>query len=146
MSFKSDRERPIVDTHEQQLKRVLNLGESDAIPENIVDLYWDITRTARSLGMSIGDRELLLILILANRPIQEQPVSFLDTLKEQQIQPEHYVLAKFRNQWRWGNYKKVVDEKVIVVLRDDTGEERTFKATNVRLPTKDEEKLLEKVV
>lgn len=131
-------ERPMDESHEQMLKKVLKLSEADPIPENIKDLYWDIVRTARTLGFSISERELLLILIIANRPVQESPVSFFDLVIEDAVKTNDRVLAKWRDKWRWGTYKGISSDKVVVQIDDETAEDRKFGPTFVRLPTQKE--------
>lgn len=133
-----DTDRPIDENHEQALKQILRLSESETLPDNVVELYWDVNRTARRLGFSLSDRELLLILILVNRPVQEPPASFLTLIKDKAVAVGDVVLAKHRDEWHWGNYKRMVGKQVLVQLKDDTGEDREFQPICVRLPTKEE--------
>lgn len=126
------------ESHEARLKTALKLNECDDLPKEVVDLYWEVTRTARRLGSPVDARELILVCMLANKPSRPDPVSFLD---HGDLQYGTRVLAKFRNQWRWGKLVRVDkrQKKVVVSLDDDAGaDERTFSPTNVTLPSNEE--------
>lgn len=132
--------REMNESHEALLKTALKLNENDELPENVVDIYWQVETTARRLHLGIGCSELLLVALFSNRPTPEDPVSFMDLVYANKVHLNDRVVAKFRNQWRWGWFKGVKDDKVVVQLDDDTAEEREFAPTGVRIPSKDEKR------
>jgi hypothetical protein len=139
-------EQPIDEQHEAQLKTALKLSESQPLPESVVELYWDVSRTAIRLGTRISPSELILVVMLANRATTPDPVSFLD--EEEHIQAGDRVLAKFRKAWRWGRFVRMDqhERRVIVALDDDPGEnERSFAPTGVRYPSREELKAIGEV-
>jgi hypothetical protein len=126
------------ESHEARLKTALKLNECDDLPKDVVDIYWQVARTARRLGAPCDTSELLLVCLLANKPSRPDPVSFLDNTE---LEYGTRVLAKFRNQWRFGKLIRVDKQtkKVIVSLDDDPGaDERTFSPTSVTLPSHEE--------
>jgi len=130
------------ENHEAILRNALKLESNTDLPSDVVDLYWDIERTARRLGQNLSVHELILVVVLAGRPTQADPTSFLD---ERDIKTGDRVLAKYRNGWKWGRFVKHdhQQKKVIVTLDDDNGEEeRRFSATGVRHPSREELKLI----
>lgn len=132
-------EQPMDESHEAQLKTCLKLDQETPLPEAVVDLYWEVARTAHRLGGRVGMSELVLIVMLANAAPAPDPVSFLD--EKDYVQKGDRVLAKFRKQWRWGRFVRMDERetKVIVSLDDDPGEnERAFAPTGVRYPTREE--------
>lgn len=134
----NDLERPLPSEHELQLKKILRLEVTKELPDDIKQLYWDISRTARFLGYSVTHHELITIAVVANRLIQAPPPTFLEVVEAGSVKRDDLVQAKFRNQWRWGHFKGVDDEQIIVALLDDNAEVRRFKATGVRLATREE--------
>ena len=134
----TDRDRPLPDYHEGLLKTALKLEPTDDLPADIIDLYWSTERTARSVGCRIGNEMLVTICLMASRTTPANPVSFLDE------KPRHgdRVLAKFRNEWRWGVYLRTHGKAIVVQIYDNTAEEREFGPTHVRWPSKEELKLI----
>ena len=128
----------IDENHEAILKTLLKFEPHAALPPDIVEMYWDVERTARRIGKNLSEHELILIVMLAGRPTQADPVSFLD---EHEIQTGDRVLAKYRGKWRWGRFVRHDQEtkRIHVTLDEDNGEdERKFSATSVRFPTREE--------
>lgn len=131
-------DRPIPEEHESLLKSALKLEESSGLPKEIVELYWEATRTARRIGQNVSGDLLVTICLIANRGTRPDPVSFLNsnpTLGER-------VLAKHRDEWHWGTFKRVNGKQVVVQLDDDTAEDREFGPTQVRRPSRAERKLI----
>jgi len=133
----------LTDQIEGKLRTALKLSPEQAIPTEVLEIFDDVTRTARMLGFQFGDRELLLVAMLAKMPTPADPLSFLDTAKTCEVGTR--VLARFRNQWRWGRFIRVngFDKKIEISLDDDEGtDKRSFQPTSVRLPTREELKLI----
>lgn len=124
--------------HEGLLRTALKLEEGVALPDKLVELYWDAERTARRLGCRLDEHNLVTICLLANRTSPANPVSFLD----QTAQHGDRVLARFRGEWRWGFFKCKNGKSIIVQIDDDTAEDREFHPTSVRFPSKEERKLI----
>jgi hypothetical protein len=135
-------ERPISEEHEAILKTALNIEESEPLPDNVRELYWDVERTARRIGGRVDGALLVFIAVWSGRPTPGEPVSFLDVIKTKAIKVQGRVLARHRNEWHWGKYKGVKGKKIVVQLDDDTAEDREFHPTVVRLPTRDEVKTI----
>lgn len=131
-------EREVPEEHAGLLKTALKLEENDNLPKHVVELYWDAARTARRIGQPVSGDLLVTICLLANRATPPDPVSFLD---RKPVGGER-VLAKHRDEWHWGTFKRVNNKKVIVQLDDDTAEDREFGPTQVRRPSRAERKLI----
>lgn len=131
-------DRPLPDHHEGLLRTALKLEDGAPLPEKLVELYWDAERTARRIGARLDDTCLVMICLLANRATPADPVSFLD----QPAKHGDRVLAKYRGEWRWGTFKHKKGNNVVVQIDDDTAEDRSFSATSVRLPSREELKLI----
>jgi hypothetical protein len=112
-------DRPIPEEHEGLLKSALKLEENNELPKEVVELYWDTTRTARRIGQAVSGDLLVTICLLANRATPADPKSFLDR-----------------------DAKSTRSGKVIVQLDDDTAEDREFGPTLVRRPSRAERKLI----
>jgi hypothetical protein len=120
------------------LKTALKLEENNELPKEVVELYWDTTRTARRIGQAVSGDLLVTICLLANRATPADPKSFLD----RDATTGERVLAKHRDEWTWGTFKSTRSGKVIVQLDDDTAEDREFGPTLVRRPSRAERKLI----
>lgn len=133
------------ENHEAILRNALKLEPNTVLPSDVVDLYWDVERTARRLGQNLSVHELILVVMLAGRPTQENPVSFLD---ETNLKVGDRILAKYRGKWRWGRFVRQDQQtkRIHVALDEDNGEEeRKMSATSVRFPTREELKLIGEV-
>ena len=136
-------DRPLPEEHEGLLRTALHLKAGEALPEVVVRTYWDAERTARRMGARLDSTALVMICLLANRAAPEPPASFLDGPP-----PKHgdRVLAKFRDKWRWGHFRAVKGRSVIVLVDDDPAvEDREFKPTDVRRPSREELSLIGEV-
>ena len=131
-------ERPMDESHESLLRTALKLGPEDPLPENVVDIYWDVARTSSRMGGTMSHPLLVLVVMLSGKGTPADPVSFLD---EKDVSRGDRVLAKFRGKWRWGRWVLVdlADKKIHVQLDEDAGEDiRKFQPSSVRWPTRDE--------
>lgn len=133
-------ERPIEESHEQKLKTILGISEGSTLPARVVDLYWKTARTCRKIGEPIRPSNLVVMAMMLDMAPPPPPVSFIDEIESKNVAVGQAVLAKFRNQWRWGVYVKYEKglKKVVVQLSDESAEERKFAVTSVRLPSKEE--------
>lgn len=131
-------DRPIPEEHEGLLKSALKLEENGELPKDVVELYWQTTRTARRIGQHVSGDLLVVIALLAGRATKPDPVSFID---REPVAGER-VLAKHRDEWHWGVFKRVNGKSVVVQLDDDTAEDREFGPTQVRRPSRAERKLI----
>lgn len=128
---------PLPDAHAAKLKSALRLKENQALPDNVLAMYDTVRRTAQSYGISMSDRELLLVAVLANAAPPPPPLSFLDVVGD--VARDTRILVKFRLQWRWARFVRVdAAKKIVAIIDDDAGLERKFQPTSVRLPTRDE--------
>jgi len=139
----TDLDRPLPEDHEALLKTALKLEPDHLLPHEVVELYWDATRTARSMCCNIGVETLVTICLLANRATPAAPVSFLDICKDVKVGSR--VLARFRGEWRWGEYFGNFSKRIQVQIDDDTAEVREFAPTSVRLPSRAELKMIGEV-
>lgn len=128
----------IDEAHENLLRTALNLSEEQQLPSDVVELYWEFARTAHRINSLITPEMLVSIIVLAGRSVPEKPASILDSISDLEINAR--ILAKFRNKWRWGRFQMYDknEGKVIVQLDDGTSENRKFRPTSVRLPTREE--------
>lgn len=131
-------DRPIPEEHEGLLLSALKLEPNNELPKDVVELYWETTRTARRIGQPVSGDLLVVICLIAGRATQSDPVSFLD---REPVVGER-VLAKHRDEWHWGEFKRLNGKRVIVQLDDDTAEDREFGPTQVRRPSRAERKLI----
>jgi hypothetical protein len=126
------------DEHAALLRTALKLEDGADLPQNVIDTYWDLERTARRLRATIDRTALLMIVMIARGGSPPDPDSFLDEVPA--MKRGDRVLAKFRNQWKWGKFVAVeqATKRIIVELDQDCGSERNFQPTGVRKPTKEE--------
>lgn len=129
---------PLPEHHEGLLRTALKLEVDAELPDKLVELYWSAERTARRIGCRLNENNLVTICLLANRTTPASPVSFLD----QNSKHGDRVLARFRGEWRWGTFKVKRGKNIVVQIDDDTAEDREFHPTSVRLPSREELKLI----
>lgn len=131
-------DKPIGEEMEAKLKTVLKIHETDPLPEKAIFMYWRIAEIARRLGSPVNDYMLIMFGIFMNvDPEEVDDRSFEVIVRERNIHHGAEVLAKFKNQWRWGRYRKIdrKEERVYVELDDDEADVRRFQYHSVRLPT-----------
>jgi hypothetical protein len=124
--------------HEALLKTALRLQEHEPLPTEIVERYWEVSRTFRRLGETVRGQDLAWIAILAGRPVPKAPTTILDVIKDGQLVRGGRVLGLWRDEWKFGRYVKSRGKKVIVVLDEGPPEEREFGPTEVRIPDRNE--------
>ena len=132
-------EHPLSDVDEQKLRLLTCIEKPDeALPDNLLEVYDKVRRTARRLGKGMDDTLLVVAAMLAGQPTPEAPISFLDTALE--MSKDERVLAYFRGKYRWGRFQRVqdYDKRIVVILDESPSEERKFKPTSVRRPSSDE--------
>jgi hypothetical protein len=137
-------EKPIGEDMEAKIKTVLKLEQTDQLPPEAIYTYWRIAEIARRLGSPVNDYMLILLGLHLNvDPEEENEKSFAVVVKKHKINPGTEVCARFKNQWRWGRYRKIDrrDQKVYVELDDDEADVRRFQYTSVRLPTQRDREL-----
>lgn len=131
----------ISDEHLTKLRKLIGLDVNDDIPEDVEELYWHYERCCRRLGRPVEDEQLISVVVTTGRN-PAPPVTFIDLVKEGKVAAGEQVLAKFRKEWKFGTFKKIKGNKIIVQVLDDSAEDREFVATDVRLPTREEMKVL----
>lgn len=134
-------QKEIPECHES-IVRAASGTTSGSIPERVVDIYWDLSRTLRKVGLNVTEREIALVCVLAGMPSPDPPVSFLNAIEEYGIAPGDKVLVKFRKKWRWAIFSQLKDGKVVAQIEDDLAEDREFLITNVRVPSLEEKQSL----
>jgi len=144
---KSKKDIVISEDHEAMLKTVLQLTDKQALPNAAAELYNDMRVSLRRAGHSMSTEFIALVPVMLNRAARPEPQTFIDVFEEStdEILPDRRVIAKFRNKWQAGRFVRVDSDKVVVILDDDTAEERKSCPTLVRLATRaDVQKLGEK--
>lgn len=134
----------ISEEDEALLKTALQLDPRRKIPQDIQELYGEIKITLGRLGQHTMTAEMLaMVPVLANRVARPAPRTFLDEIKDHgDVKYGTRVIAKFRNTWVAAKFSRLENGKVVVVLDDDTAEDRKIGVTNVRLATREDLKQL----
>ena len=148
---------PIPSEHETKLADIFDISPGQPLPEEVVAMYNRMRTIMKKLGRPhLLDTELILIPLLVEPSAPITPKNFFEQLAERDrelnagakgeddrvnpIQHDDLVIAKFRGEWGWANYKRHSEKskKVQVVLHDETGEIRHLSPASVRFPTSDE--------
>ena len=138
-----DREIVVSEEHECFLKTVLQLDERRKVPQPALELYDEIRTSLRRVGAGITEREIAMIPVLMNRVARPGPKTFLDEIQEHgEVKYGTRVVAKFRGKWHAGRFIQMNNKQVVVVLDDDTAEERKLGLTSVRIATREDLELL----
>ena len=129
---------PLPNEHEALLKTALKIEGGKDLPQNVIDTYWDMERTARRLRAPINATTLLMVVMLARGGSPPDPESFMDDVPA--MKRGDRVLVKFRNKFVWGRFicADSVTKNITVELDQDSGDQRQFKPTGVRKPTIEE--------
>jgi hypothetical protein len=136
-------EQVISQDQELLLKTAVNIPENEPLPERVVELYWEVNRTARRLGLPMSKDMIAMLVVLCGFAPKPDPVSFMDDIEHGLVQHGDRVLGEFRSKWRWGWYRGVDNsapsrKKVKVEFDDGNSEVRSLSPTKVRRPTKEE--------
>jgi len=131
-------DRPLADGHEALLKTALKLGANDPLPPEIIKNYWEVVTTMRRLGENVGTKDLAWIVLRAGASTPPTPLTFLDVVSRGGVKPNGRILARFRNDWEFGRFKRVRGKKVIATLDATAHTERELSPTEVRLPLREE--------
>lgn len=131
--------REVILSEEQEglLKTALQLDERRKIPQLALDMYTELKVSLDRVGVHTLSNEMIaLIPVMLNRVARPAPKTFVDECQEHgDVKYGTRVVAKFRNQWRAGRFIRMEQSRVIVILDDDTAEERKIALTNCRLAT-----------
>jgi hypothetical protein len=128
----------ISDDHEALLKTALQLDTRRKVPAKALEMYDEIRTSLRRLGSHMSIEMIALVPVLLNRVARPEPQTFVDEIAEaeEEVKFGTRVVAKFRNKWQAARFIRLENSKVVVVLDDDTAEERHIGVTLVRLATK----------
>ena len=128
----------ISEDHEALLKTALQLDTRKNVPAKALEMYGEMRTSLRRLGCHMSLEMIALVPVLLNRVARPEPQTFVDQIAaaEEEVKFGTRVVAKFRNKWQAGRFIRLDNGKVVVVLDDDTAEERNIGVTNVRLATK----------
>ena len=107
---------------------------NEPLPPEIVERYWELSRTFRRLGEVIRGPDLAWLVVLAGRPIPKPPTTILNSIKNGQLAKGDRVLGLWRDEWKFGRYIKQRGKKVVVILDEGPPEERELSALEVRIP------------
>jgi hypothetical protein len=129
---------------EALLKTALQLDARRRVPPTAEELYAELKITLDRLGVHHVSNEMLaLIPVFLNRVARPAPKTFVDETQEHgDVKYGTRVIAVFRKRPRAGRFVRMENSKVVVVLDDDTAEERKFGPTMVRLATREDLKKL----
>ncbi len=132
--------RPIPETHESRLKKVLEvvtpngeIDESTPLPQGVQDLYWQCERVARKFGCGgISDDVLLFIAVMSGAYEVAPKVSFLETAKL--LDRGEDIEVRFCNKYVPATFLSIKGQKIVAKVLDDAEHSREFNAGEVRLP------------
>lgn len=132
--------RPIPETHESRLKKVLevvhpngDIDEATPLPQDVQDLYWQCEQVSRKFGRGgISDDVLLFIAVMSGAYSEPQKPTFLETAKL--LDRGENVEVKFRGEFAPAVFLSIKGEKIVCKVGDDAESSREFNADEVRLP------------
>lgn len=140
------RKREVILNEDQEalLKTALQLDERRNVPQLALDMYAELKISLDRVGIHTLSNEMIaLIPVLINRVARPEPKTFVDECQEHgDVKYNTRVVAKFRNKWHAGRFLRMEKSQVVVVLDDDTAEERKLGLTSVRLATREDLKKL----
>ena len=116
--------------HEQVLKNLLCLPPGPVLPDSVEEVYWLRKEMMDKQGAPFTPSDLATIAIECGAERKRHVPSFHDVLPRDLDTP---ILAKWRGEEVSGWFKGVRDQDIVVVLDDDTAEERLMRAAHVRL-------------
>jgi hypothetical protein len=131
--------------HEALLRTALQIDDQRRnTPDEALEMYQELRVSLRRLGCSMSVEFIALVPVLLNRVARPEPQTFMDEIKEatDEVKYGTRVIAKFRKKWQAGRFLKMAGSQVVVVLDDDTAEERRLGPTAVRLATREDLKKL----
>ncbi len=132
--------RPIPETHESRLKKVLDIvtphgeiDESNPLPEAVQALYWQCEKIARKFGSGgVSDDVLLFIAVMSGAyEVVEEP-SFLETAKV--LDRGEDLEVSWRGSWVPATFLAIKGKLIQVKVLDDAETQREFLPSEVRLP------------
>jgi hypothetical protein len=129
-------EHPVREDHENILRTLLKLTEGPELPQHVKDAYWRIKRPADRINYQLSGGDLIQIALAAEGATpEERPYSFLDVIADHGVEFDTVIEVKWRfGKWHKGWFKGVRGTDIVVVLDDETAEERILSPDRVRLP------------
>ena len=127
--------------HEALLRNALQIDDQRRnTPQEALDMYQELRVSLRRLSRPMSVEFIALVPVLLNRVVRPEPQTFVDEIKEaaEEVKYGTRIVAKFRGTWQAGRFIKLSGKQVVVVLDDDTAEERRLGLTMVRLATSDD--------
>lgn len=123
------------------LKSLTGIAEQDPLPKSVEKTYWRFKKMADKIGSPMTPSDLIYAVLDSGHQLPgDRERGFLDDVDESLIKWGEPVKVKWRGgKWVDGFYHGMRSkEEAVVLLADETGEERTVHPDRVRLPLADE--------